>query len=219
VGWSQWEGRCSGFNSHDSPRASALCDRGSIPRAAPGGQSLIELMLVRSMTLSRVLPVMLSVALAASAESQTTRWSLVGTTGDTTYYIDSAVVAASSGNIEVWTRAEFSRTIPARDGNFYDARVSRYRIDCAKGTWRSNETVHYRGSTFVRRYASAGSAMSYRPKWPQDLVLLQRACQMAAKRPAPATERSGVAPPACRSQSSAYLALASSGRLHAIQIT
>ena len=97
----------------------------------------------------------LSLVLVSRLEAQTGPWVLVGTTADTTYYLDSAIVATSDDDIiDVWTKAEFSRTILEHRANSYSHRMSRYRINCRKGSWRNNQTVYYRGITVVRRSSS-----------------------------------------------------------------
>lgn len=122
-------------------------------------------------------------ALAARADSQTSRWVLVGTTADTTYYVDSAVVSTSRDDvIEVWTRAEFPRPIRSREGYLYDARVARYRIDCRNALWRGTESANYRGNTLVRRFSRPGSARYPSPLWPGEREAQQVACEMAAQR-------------------------------------
>lgn len=124
----------------------------------------------------------LSLVLVSRLEAQTGRWVLVGTTADTTYYLDSAIVAKSDDDIiEVWTRSEFTRTVLEHKSNSYSHRISRYRINCEKGSWRSSQTTYYRGNTLVRRTSSSARPMFYRPRWPTEVELLQLACEMAAE--------------------------------------
>lgn len=126
--------------------------------------------------------VMLSLALAARAESQASRWTLVGTTADTIYNVDSTVVSTSRDMIVAWTRAEFPRPIRSREGYRYDAREVRYRIDCRSSRWRGTESAYYRGNTLVRRFSGSGSARYYSPLWPAEREVLEVACEMAAQR-------------------------------------
>jgi len=129
----------------------------------------------------------LSLVLVARVEAQTGPWVLVGRTGDTTYYLDSTIVATGRDDIiDVWTKSEFSPTILQHKANSYSHSVSRYRIDCKKGSWRNYQTVYYRGTTLVRRSSSSPARpMSYSPRWPQEQELLQLACEMAAERRKP----------------------------------
>ena len=130
--------------------------------------------------------VILSLLLASRLGAQTGPWVRVGTTADTTYYLDSAIVAKSNDDIiEVWTRSEFTRTILEHKANSHSHRISRYRINCEKGSWRSSQTMYYRGTTLVRRTSSSARPMFYRPRWPTELELLQLACEMAAERRKP----------------------------------
>ena len=124
----------------------------------------------------------LSLRPASGAEAQTVHWILVGTTDDTTYYIDSAsVTGPRDGMVEVRTRQVHSRTIRGREGDHYDSRVVRYRVDCSKSMWRSIEIVYYRREMFVRRVLSTSRGRYHSPRWPQDQVLLRLACQRAAE--------------------------------------
>ena len=136
---------------------------------------------------SHVRYLILSLVLVSRVEAQTRTWVLVGTTADTTYYLDSAIVATPDDDIiDVWTKLEFTRTILQHKANSYSHLVSRYRINCKTGRWRNNQTVYYRGTTLVRRSSSSARPILYRPLWPTERELLQLACGMAVERKPPA---------------------------------
>jgi hypothetical protein len=125
-----------------------------------------------------------SLAEAQGNSAEARHWVLVGTTADTTYYVDSAFTVTTRDDlIDVWTKAEFARVIAERYGNSYNVRIARHRIDCAKGMWRGTGTEYYQGTTFVRRTMASTRSTMYAPRrQPEQMRLLATACRMAAEK-------------------------------------